>query len=298
MPFPPLLLVCGLTAGPTPPVLRNVGSAWPPSGVDATRRWDAEHSAGPLGRQADALFERMFRRGLVTEMGRDAPEEGFDGVIRLTRELVAERISSGDGASGVTGSARRVLTKLFPDWPPLALASLWSGCPPTAGRRGLLYWFEVLFARPFPVFSARLNAYVTYLAGQWLMGPCTVEDLSAEDAAASVVGDGTGQQLLVHRCRFLEESACASVCVNACKMPTQLFFNEEMGVPMRMEPDYETLECRFKFGLRPTAADEAEARSVSCFSACPSGGALREVCPSMGGGSAAAQEAPKEPYVW
>ena len=27
--------------------------------------------------------------------------------------------------------------------------------------------------------------------------------------------------MLVHRCRFLEESGCASVCVNACKMPTQ-----------------------------------------------------------------------------
>ena len=43
-----------------------------------------------------------------------------------------------------------------------------------------------------------------------------------------------------------------------------------------MEPDYETLECRFKFGLRPSAADEEEARSVACFSACPSNGLLRQ----------------------
>ena len=88
--------------------------------------------------------------------------------------------------------------------------------------------------------------------------------------------------MLVHRCRFLEEAACASVCVNVCKMPTQAFFNEEMGVAMRMEPDYETLECRFKFGVPPTEADEEDARNVACFAACPSAGSLRARCQSMG----------------
>ena len=48
-----------------------------------------------------------------------------------------------------------------------------------------------------------------------------------------------------------------------------------MGVPMRMVPDYETLECRFKFGLPPSAEDEEEARAVACFAACPAKGALR-----------------------
>ena len=59
------------------------------------------------------------------------------------------------------------------------------------------------------------------------------------------------------------------MCVNACRMSTQEFFNTGMGVPMRMMPDYETLACRFEFGVPPTAEDEAEARSVPCFGACP-----------------------------
>ena len=67
------------------------------------------------------------------------------------------------------------------------------------------------------------------------------------------------------------------------QMPTQAFFNEDMGVPMVMEPDYETLACRFKFGLPPSEADEAEARAVACFAACPSGGALRATCPTVAG---------------
>eukprot|EP00631_Chrysoreinhardia_giraudii_P006000 CAMPEP_0197425758 /NCGR_PEP_ID=MMETSP1170-20131217/32187_1 /TAXON_ID=54406 /ORGANISM="Sarcinochrysis sp, Strain CCMP770" /LENGTH=52 /DNA_ID=CAMNT_0042953345 /DNA_START=1 /DNA_END=156 /DNA_ORIENTATION=- len=52
------------------------------------------------------------------------------------------------------------------------------------------------------------------------MGPLDLGDLDDEDK----IGDGRGQLLLVKRCRFLEESGCASVCVNACKMPTQAFF--------------------------------------------------------------------------
>lgn len=52
-------------------------------------------------------------------------------------------------------------------------------------------------------------------------------------------------------------------------MPTQQFFNDDMGVPMRMLPDYETLQCRFQFGVPPTDEDEAEARSAPCFGACP-----------------------------
>jgi len=45
---------------------------------------------------------------------------------------------------------------------------------------------------------------------------------------------------------------------------------------MRMVPDYETLECRFQFGVAPTASDEAEARVVPCLSACPSASVVRQ----------------------
>ena len=61
------------------------------------------------------------------------------------------------------------------------------------------------------------------------MGPLELRDL--ENAA---VGDGVDQLVVVKRCRFLEESACASVCVNACKMPTQALFNEDMGARRRV----------------------------------------------------------------
>ena len=51
-------------------------------------------------------------------------------------------------------------------------------------------------------------------------------------------------------------------------------------------------ECRFQFGLSPTAEDEAEARNSPCFGACPTLMRMRqslpapERCESMGGAGA------------
>jgi hypothetical protein len=250
-----------------------VVSTWPPAGADARYVWREGASSGPLGRRVDRLFEGTFRGALAKEagVGRDELGGGYDGVIALSR-LLSGRESSGEGARS---ASRRVLRALFPNWPP--------GAP--AGRVGLLHWFGVLFARPFPGFSAKLNAWVTWWAAQWLMGPCSLQRLDAAELAraprgpgglVAISGDGEGQQLLVHRCRYLEVSGCASICVDCCKMPTQDFFNHDMGVPMRMLPDYDTLQCRFQFGVAPTDDDEAEARAVPCLGGCPSAAAMRE----------------------
>ena len=256
------------------PAPRLETKRWPPEAADPAARWYASNS-GPLGRLADYAFETAFRRALAAEAGGGAAEAGddgaaygFPGVAELARRLAAAPPRSADET---TRRAQSVLRRLFPDWPP---------APWAPERPGLLAWFEVLFARPFPAFSAKLNALVTFSAGGWLMGPLELEDLEG-----STVGDGVGQMVVVRRCRFLEESACASVCVNACKMPTQNLFNSDMGVPMTIEPDYDNLSCKFKFGIAPTADEEAAARAVPCFGACPSAYTLREThqdaCPDM-----------------
>ena len=92
--------------------------------------------------------------------------------------------------------------------------------------------------------------------------------------------------LLVKRCRYLEEAGCAAICVNTCKMPTQSFFNEDMGVALQMVPDYESYECKFLFGVTPTSADEHEARNTPCLSSCSRALKSRaeESCGSMGSG--------------
>jgi hypothetical protein len=147
----------------------------------------------------------------------------------------------------VVAKSRATLNSLFPNFPPA----------PSSSRAGLLYWFEVLFAKPFPAFSSKMNAWVTWWAAQWLMGKSELDNLTVEPGT-NMVGDGRNQLLQIKRCRYLESGSCASLCVNSCKIPTQQFFNEDMGVKMRIIPDYKTFECRFEFGVEPTEEDEEE----------------------------------------
>lgn len=115
-----------------------------------------------------------------------------------------------------------------------------------------------------------MNAWATWVAGIWLMGDCDINNVEVDGGMI-----GKGQGLLVKRCRFLEESGCASVCVNSCKIPTQNFFLQDMGLPLTMTPNYETYECQFAFGLTPSLQQELEAKNTPCLSRCPTSGGLR-----------------------
>ena len=178
-------------------------------------RPDYENIHGPLGKDVDRFFLNLFRSRMVEQVGVDSnlPMEDYQGLMELTAALNA-RFSDRDE---VRKRAKNTLVSIFPSWLPK--------------------WFAILFAKPFPRFSSRMNAWATYVAGTWLMGECEVNDCEVDGG-----GIGEDQGLLVKRCRFLEESGCASVCVNSCKIPTQNFFMEDMGLPLTMTPDYDTFE--------------------------------------------------------
>lgn len=72
------------------------------------------------------------------------------------------------------------------------------------------------------------------------------------------------------RCRYLEQSGCASVCVNSCKVPTQEFFEKDMGMSVSMEPNYDDFSCQFVFGKKPLPQSEDEVFTTPCFEMCPS----------------------------
>ena len=56
------------------------------------------------------------------------------------------------------------------------------------------------------------------------------------------------QGLLVEKCRFLESAGCAKTCLHACKIPTQRFFLEEMGLPVTLLPNM--TDFRYWGGVR------------------------------------------------
>ncbi|CAM9660697.1 unnamed protein product [Ectocarpus fasciculatus] len=226
-------------AAAKPPLKVIRGRAGP---TDATPTYD---DTRPL----DRILLGLFRSKLAEEVGGDgdAFEPGYDGLMDMIKVL-NEKFPS---KRKTQEASRRVLKSLFPSWLPAS--------------------FAVMFSKPFPAFSSRLNAWVTLVASQWLMGPSQLNDIEIDDGTV-----GVGHGLLVERCRFLEAAGCASVCMNTCKVPTEEFFAKDMGLALEMTPNYDDFSCQFSFNKTPLARDIDEAFRVACFEQCPSRGALRQ----------------------
>jgi hypothetical protein len=45
----------------------------------------------------------------------------------------------------------------------------------------------------------------------------------------------------IERCRYLESVQCKGACANICKLPTQTFFTEDLGMPVTMVPNFDDL---------------------------------------------------------
>eukprot|EP00882_Tetradesmus_deserticola_P032227 GHRQ01036481.1.p1 GENE.GHRQ01036481.1~~GHRQ01036481.1.p1 ORF type:complete len:155 (+),score=48.63 GHRQ01036481.1:2-466(+) len=96
---------------------------------------------------------------------------------------------------------------------------------------------------------------------------------------------GQGMGVLVERCRYLEQAGCASICINSCKVPTQEFFEKDMGLPLTMTPNYEDFSCQFSFGKTPLPQQLDEAFSTLCFQQCPSRAARYADCSKQADGA-------------
>lgn len=209
---------------------------------------DYDKIVGPLGRIMDRIFLIVFRRALAHHAQFDSPrsQDDFMGIIDIALHMNKQY----KDRNQVQQRALQVLQSLFPKWMPPAYAKL--------------------FSKPFPAFSSKMNAWATKVAGTWLMGECEINNVIVDGGNV-----GINQGLLVKRCRFMEESGCASVCVNSCKLPTQTFFMQEMGLPLTMEPNYETFECQFSFGKSPDEQGELDAKNIPCLMRCPTAGSIR-----------------------
>jgi len=190
-------------------------------------------------RPHNMLIQTLFRSKMAQAVGRDVQSKGYQAIIDLTRQL--NQFSPHE----TQARTLQILKSLFPFW--------------------LLPAFKVLFSKPMPEFACKMNAWATALTCEWLMGPCKVNDVEVDGGKL-----GVSQGVQVQRCRYLEEAGCTSICVNSCKVPTQAFFAQEMGLPLTMTPNYEDYSCQFSFGKTPPPQAEDPAFAAPCFSQCPS----------------------------
>lgn len=127
------------------------------------------------------------------------------------------------------------------------------------------------FTRIYHVFATVVEARVTALSCQWLMGRCTVNSVDLPD------GTSLDSGVLVERCKYLEESKCLGICINTCKLPTQTFIKDYMGVPLMMEPNFTDYSCQFKFGILPPMPSEDKTLLEPCLEICPNATRRRQV---------------------
>jgi Beta-carotene isomerase D27-like, C-terminal len=113
---------------------------------------------------------------------------------------------------------------------------------------------------------------------EWLVGPAEGK------ANVLTLPNGTTVEwkstVKLTECRYLVESGCKAACTQLCKRPTQAFFNEQLGVPLYMKPNFTDFSCEFQFGVNPPVDADDEAFKEPCFSVCNKFNILDDRCAS------------------
>lgn len=194
---------------------------------------------------------KYFSKVTSKQLG-DLPYDGtYEGYVELSREIM-----KGRNTEQVQELVAGILDSLL---------------PPQSPER-FKQWF------PLNKRNAEINAWITTLGFKWLVGPSEVQE-------AEVVFNGEKQVwksgVKIKKCRYLENSGCVGMCTNMCKLPTQKFFLEKFGLPLTMNPDFETLECEMIFGQEPPPVEQDPVYNQPCFSACNIGSSEKKACPKV-----------------
>ncbi|ONI14823.1 hypothetical protein PRUPE_3G010800 [Prunus persica] len=195
----------------------------------------------------DEVFLNLFRKKMVEEVGWDSRKPGYDGLIEVANRLMLISPTN----SHTKEAAVRILRSLFPPM--------------------LLQLYKLLIA---PIqggkVAAIMVARVTAITCEWLMGPCTVNSVDLPD------GTSWNSGVFVEKCKYLEQSKCVGICLNTCKLPTQAFMKDYMGVPLVMEPNFSDYSCQFKFGVLPPLPEDDATLKEPCLDICPNATRRRE----------------------
>ena len=244
----------------------------------------------PMGENPlEALLLRVTRDIYAGETG--VPRTGEGGIRGLLAEMRAYMLST-DGAApeaqqGVLiRTLRTLMTPALPPFYRIFMGGVVPSYDPADARVGAdPKWLADAFAAvreklPEPLakhlapgnqlgpwfYAPALTAVVSPYAFGFLVGPATLNRRS----------DGQIGGLVVEKCKFLQESNCKGMCLNSCKLPAQSLFGE-LGLPLRVSPNFETQECQWSFGeAAPPPADDPT-WPKGCVQGCTSREAMKEL---------------------
>ena len=204
----------------------------------------------------DDVLLSIFRWTLQRQSGVIHPNtKGFDGMIDELHELRRTR-----GTDELERVSLQTMTALAGPIPFIyrTIFAQWDATP------ALLAWFA--------------KQFLPFLVGDMTL---TSIDNNDDDGDSSDVGGG----LLVKQCRVLDKSNCKGICAKMCKVPTERFFAEQWGVPLSMEPNFETGACQLRFGVVPLDIEEDLTIPSGCLVRCPASSGIKKQLDDANGDS-------------
>lgn len=177
-----------------------------------------------------------FRRIMRPHIGWQSPRSGYDGLVEECRMLLVKK-----GAKEQQEVVFHTLNTLFQ--------------APQGSQAFRKYFSD----------KAQLNSMITPIFFKWLVGECY--NNKPEEG---------GYGVYIEKCRFLEQSGCKGLCVNMCQQPTQNYFTNELGLPVRMTPNYEDNSCQMTFGVKPLPIHEDPAVTGDCLVNCKMSSSIRD----------------------
>ncbi|EEC78459.1 hypothetical protein OsI_18326 [Oryza sativa Indica Group] len=183
-----------------------------PSADTASSSWEGGREYEPSF--ADDFLLAFFRAKMVEEVGWDSEKPGYTGLIEVANRPMVK----GKSALEIEQSAVRVLRSLFP---PL-----------------LLVLFKALLV---PIANGQL---ASMMVGEFTRVTFFFEIIQKMLLTSVQVLEMPLTSVFVEKCKYLEESKCLGMCINTCKLPTQTFFKDHIGVDLYMEPNFEDYSCQ------------------------------------------------------
>ncbi|EFJ23185.1 hypothetical protein SELMODRAFT_103815 [Selaginella moellendorffii] len=216
----------------------------------------------PMGqktRYKDSIFDRafmsLFSRKMESATGMDKILTWFISSLYDLKKSDVGRATNKPGYDGFVDVSRGVLKGRTPvEQRALVRQVFLSIMPPGAPET-----FRKLF--PPTKWACEFNAAITVPFFQWLVGPCETFEVEVNG-----VKQNSGVKIL--KCRYLENSSCAGMCVNVCKIPTQDLFTNDFGLPLTMTPNFEDMSCEMIYGLQPPSLEEDPALKQPCLERC------------------------------
>ncbi|XP_031474530.1 beta-carotene isomerase D27, chloroplastic isoform X1 [Nymphaea colorata] len=196
------------------------------------------------------------RKVVATKTETDRTDNWFDrmAIRHLSKSIQATTgmVNSKEGYESLVESASSVAHRFSPkEQRELVIQALHRAFP-----KPILSLAKILM--PQHRLTRECFAIFTTIFFPWLVGPCEVKE--------SEFG-GRKERSTVHikKCRFLESTNCVGMCINMCKMPTQKFINESLGMPVSMVPDFDDMSCELIFGQKPPEAEDDPALKQPCY---------------------------------